>query len=338
MSEIKLSICIATFNRGDLIGTTLESIISQATEQVEIVVLDGASADDTSEVIREYQKSFPRLRYFRQNTNMGVDHDFAEAVGLANGEYCWLFSDDDVLKTGAIQAVLNAIEDDHSLIIANAEVRNADFSKLLLPAKLPLTADRIYKSTENQSLFVDVANYLTFIGCVIIRRELWNAREKKKYFGTCFVHAGVIFQSPLPGDTLVVSRPLISLRYGNYAGWVGKYFEIWMFKWPNLIWSFAGYPDSVKRQVCPREPWRRIKTLSAYRAKGFYTLKGYVDWLEPRLQPSWARAMSKAIAYCPGRVANLLAVAYYSVFYRQTDRLLVLLDLMNSPFCFSKGR
>jgi abequosyltransferase len=336
MSEIRLSICIATFNRGSLIGATLESIIREATEEVEIIVLDGASTDNTPEVIRECQHSFPRLRYFRQTTNMGVDHDFAEAVGLARGEYCWLFSDDDHLKSGAIQAVLAAIAGQYSLIIANAEVRNADLSKVLLPRKLALTTDRIYKSTDSQSLLVDVANYLTFIGCVIIQRKLWSAREKRKYFGTCFIHAGVIFQSPLPEDTLIIAEPLISLRYGNYAMWVGKYFEVWMFKWPNLIWSFAGYQDSVKLQVCRKEPWRSIKTLLTYRAKGFYTLSGYFDWLEPRLESSWTRAISKAIAYLPGRLANFLGVAYYSVFYRQPDRLLVLLDLMNSSFCFWK--
>jgi abequosyltransferase len=331
MSEIKLSICIATLNRSAFIGTTLESIICQATEQVEIVVLDGASTDNTEEIVRGCQERCPQLRYVRQNANMGIDHDFAEAVELARGEYCWLFSDDDLLKPGAIQAVLNAIEGRYALIIANAEVRNADLSKLLVPRALRLTADRIYKSTERDRFIADIGNYLTFIGCVIINRQLWNAREKKKYFGSYFIHAGVIFQSPLPEDSLAIATPLICVRYGN-AMWLGKYFEIWMFRWPNLIWSFADYPDSVKLQVCPKEPWRRIRTLLLYRAKGFYTLNRYFEWLEPRLESYWTRAVSKAIAYLPGRVANLLGVAYYSVFYHRPDRPLVLVDLRNSPF------
>jgi abequosyltransferase len=338
MSEIKLSICIATLNRGAFIGATLQSIVCQATEQVEIVVLDGASTDNTEEVVRGFHASFPRLRYVRQGANMGVDHDFAEAVDLARGEYCWLFSDDDLLKPGAIQTVLDAIERNYGLIIANAELRNADLSKLLISQKLAMTADRIYRSNEGQYLLADLGGYLTFIGCVIIKRQLWSAREKRKYFGTYFVHLGVIFQSPLPDDTLVIAKPLISLRYGNHATWLGKFFEVWMFKWPNLIWSFADYPDSVKFQVCPKEPWRKIRTLLLFRAKGFYTLNGYFEWLEPRLESSWTRAVSKAIAYLPGRVANLLGVAYYSVFYHRPDRLLVLIDLIDGPFCFWRLR
>jgi abequosyltransferase len=337
VNNISLSICIATHNRGAFIGATLESIICQAPEQVEIVVLDGASTDNTEQVIRAYQEVFPRLRYVRQTANMGVDHDFAEAVDLAQGEYCWLFSDDDLFKPGAMQAVLEAIEGHYGLIIANAEVRSADLSKLLEPKRLQLTANQIYTSDESQRLLADVGSYLTYIGCVIIRRQLWSAREKNKYFGSNFVHAGVIFQGPLPEGALAIAKPLISIRYGN-ASWLGRYFEVWMFNWPDLIWSFADYPDSVKLQVSRRYPWRRIRTLLLHRATGAYNLTRYVDWLEPRLESHWTRAVCKAIAYLPGRVANFLGVVYYVVFCRRSDRLLVLTDLMNSPFYFWRLR
>lgn len=262
---------------------------------------------------------------------MGVDHDFAEAVHLADGEYCWLFSDDDVLKPGAIQTVLDAIEGQYSLIIANAEVCNVTLSKLLEPKRLPLAADRIYRPNENDRLLSDCGKYMSFIGCVIIKGEVWGAREKEKYFGSYFVHVGVIFQSPLPQNTLVIAKPLISIRYGN-ASWFGKYFETWMFKWPGLIWSFNDYPDSIKVQVCPKEPWRNIGRLLIHRAKGAYTERTYVEWLEPRLKSPWTRAVSKAISYFPGRVANFLGFVYYSIFSRSSARLAVLVDMVNSPF------
>jgi len=172
---------------------------------------------------------------------------------------------------------------------------------------------------------------MSFIGCVIIKNEVWSAREKEKYFGSYFVHVGVIFQSPLPQDALVIAKPLISIRYGN-ASWFGKYFETWMFKWPSLIWSFGDYPDSVKVQVCPKEPWRSIGRLLIHRAKGAYSKSAYVEWLEPRLTSPWTRAVSKAIAYFPGRIANFLGFVYYSVFSCNSARLLVLADMVNSPF------
>ena len=335
MNNINLSFCIATRNRGTFIGATLESIICQATEQVEIVILDGASTDNTEEVVRRYHERFPHLHYYRQNANLGVDHDFAEAVDRAHGEYCWLFGDDDILKSGAIQAVLDAMKGQYGLIIANAEVRNADLSKLLEPKRLQVSADRIYKPNQNQRLLSEVGDYQTFIGCVVINRQLWNAREKEKYFGSYFVHVGVIFQSPLPEDTLVIAKPLISIRYGN-AVWLARSFEIWLFKWPNLIWSFPDYPDSVKFQACRKEPWRRMRTLLLHRAKGEFTMKHYIEWLEPRLDSFWTRALAKAIAQFPGRVANFLGVVYYTAFCRRPDKRLRLLDLTNSPFNFRR--
>ena len=335
MNNINLSFCIATLNRGAFIGATLESIICQATEEVEIVIVDGASTDNTEDVVRRYQAHFPRLRYYRQSANMGVDHDFAEAVAMAHGEYCWLFSDDDLLKSGAIQAVLDAMKGQYGLIIANAEVRNADLSKLLQPKRLKLSADRIYKPTENDLLLREVGNHLSFIGGVVIKREMWNAREKERYFGSYFVHFGVIFQSPLPEDTLVIAEPLVSIRYGN-ASWLGKSFEIWMFKWPDLIWSFPNYPDSAKHQACPKDPWRRMRTLLFCRARGVFTIKEYLEWLEPRLDSSWTRVVAKAIAQFPGRVANFLGIIYYHAIRRQPDRISRIFDLENSPFYFWK--
>lgn len=99
----RLSLCIPTFNRAAFIGETLESIIAQATDDVEIVVVDGASTDGTEEVIRIFQKRFPRLRYHRGDRNMGVERDTQKAVELAEGNYCWLMCSDDVLKPGAIK-------------------------------------------------------------------------------------------------------------------------------------------------------------------------------------------------------------------------------------------
>jgi abequosyltransferase len=298
-------------------------------------VLDGGSTDNTEEIIRRFQERFPRLRYFRQASKMGLDHDFAEAVRLASGEYCWLFSDDDVLKSGAIQTVLGAMEGQYALIIANAEIRNADLSRVLEPRKLLLTADRRYRPDESDRLLADCGRYLSFIGCVVIKKEVWDAREKQKYFGSYFMHVGVIFQSLLPQDALAIAEPLISIRYGN-AMWFSKYFEIWMFKWPGVIWSFTQYPDSVKAKVCPKEPWRNIARLLVHRAKGAYTTSSYAEWLEPRLTSSWTRVISKAVAHFPGRIANFLGYVYYSVFSRNSARLLLIVDMVNSP-CYCWG-
>ena len=71
VNDMKLSVCIATMNRADVIGETLESIVSQARDDVEISqILDGASTDNTREVVEGYRKQrFPALRYVRASSN-----------------------------------------------------------------------------------------------------------------------------------------------------------------------------------------------------------------------------------------------------------------------------
>lgn len=323
MDGIRLSICIATMNRASCIGETIENIIIQATDEVEIVVLDGGSKDNTTEVIRSYQKKYSRLNYCRQDSPNGVDQDFCRAVELAQGDYCWLMSDDDILKQGAIKAVLNEIKKNYGLIIVNAEVRETSLNNVLETKILRFDADRKYRPVDSEKFFVDVARYLSFIGCVVIKRKLWNEREKKKYFGTEFIHMGVIFQSLLTEDAAVIAQPYIAIRAGN-AQWTSKWFEIWTFKWPRLIWSFNDYSDSARTEVCPKEPWKKIPPLLMSRALGAFTLKEYNEWIEPLPAFRSNKIVAKTIALLPGCLANISFVIYFSIFNKSLSSLFYL--------------
>lgn len=335
-SRIALSICIATHNRGTFIGATLDSIISQANEKIEIVIVDGASTDNTEEIVKLYQNKFPQLRYARLSVKGGVDQDYSRAVELAQGKYCWLFTDDDILKAGAIQAVMTAMQHDYGLILVNAEIRNINLSEVLKERYLNFVSNRAYQKEYFEQLFMDVADYLSFIGCVVIKKSLWNAREKKAYFGTAFVHVGVIFQSPISDETMVLADPLISIRYGN-ASWTDNSFEISLFKWPDLIWSFSGFSESARRQVHRREPWRSVKTLLIYRARGLYSLKEYNKYLKPRLVNPIARFVLRFVAQLPGFFLNFGFYLYFSIFrfhYSHSETLLA--ELENSVYFYKK--
>ncbi len=327
--KIILSICIATYNRAKFIGPTLESIVSQVEEGVEILVVDGASPDNTEEVVRKYQQKCPRLRYVRLPVKGGVDQDYDRSVELARGDYCWLFTDDDLLKPGAVLAVLDAVKQGYSLVIANAEIRNMDLSRLLVERKLSLMEDSVYEDipADKERFLAEVGDYLTFIGGVVINRELWLSRVRAKYYGSRFIHVGVIFQSPLPGRILALATPQIVIRLGN-AEWSRLSFEIWMFKWPDLIWSFVDFSNESKRVVCRPNPWRRLHTFVYYRALEVYSLDEYDKFLAQRLNSGWKRLVARLIAVMPVRLAYALMLLYTVIRRNQ----LLKYHLQNSNF------
>jgi len=346
-AKIRLSFCIPTLNRGVLIGRTLESIVSQATDEVEILIVDGGSNDNTKEVVSKFKQNFPSLRYVcskAQDSSKGsvapsgggFDRDCCLAVALAQGEYCWLFTDDDVLKPGAVQRVLDATDHRYDLIVANAEVRSADLSRIVQASRVSRTADRIYAPAEWEELFTDTADYLTFVGGVIIKRQVWNTRQQEPYIGMGFIHFGVVFQSPLQGNALVIAEPLIEISYGDALYMrTSRYFEIWMFIWPNLIWSLPNLSESAKHRVSPREPWRSKKLLALYRANGAFSTREYDNWLKSRLDFRWDRIVTRLIAGFPGSVMNFFV--FLRCLLPNNVPSLFLVDLVKSPFYFARA-
>jgi glycosyltransferase involved in cell wall biosynthesis len=315
LKPVRLSICMATYNRALFIGRTLDSIIDQIQPGVELLIVDGASPDATREVIAEYIGKSVNIRYYREDFNSGVDGDYEKAVSYARGDYCWLMTDDDLLKPGAVQIVLDAIDGDPDLVVLNSEVRNADLSTVLTPRFIQLKHDKVYCSKDMDTLFEETAGALSFIGCVVIRRAVWQARNRERYLGTLFIHVGVVFQAPALDAVRVVAEPLIAIRYGN-AMWTSRGFEIWMFKWPELLWSFTQIAQASRGVVSKREPWRQLRKLLLYRAIGGYDHAEYRRSIECRV--SGARAwISKCIAILPARLANTLAGVYCGLFARR---------------------
>ncbi|HMH18380.1 MAG TPA: glycosyltransferase family 2 protein [Burkholderiales bacterium] len=331
----KLSICIATYKRAAFVAETLASIIDQLTPEVELIVVDGASPDDTSEVVAGVAVRWPALRYYREKENSGVDGDYDKAVGYAEGEYCWLMTDDDVLAPGAIRQVLGAIEGGRpDLVVVNAEVRNVDLTVKLESPRLGIHADLAFDESQREEFFIRAATYLAFIGGVVIRRDVWLARDRASYYGTLFIHVGVIFQSPAIGKVRIIAQPLIMIRNGN-AMWTSRGFEIWTFKWPALLWSFGEFSEAAKRAVCVREPWRGFRHLVFHRALGSYSMAEFRKYLADAAHGR-ARAIAWLTARCPGTLANLAAVIYFGLFRRGSR--VALYDVLRSRHASATSR
>lgn len=92
MSE-KINVLIPTFNRGYIIEDCLKSIIQQTYTNLEIIIWDDGSIDNTREVIESFNDS--RIKYHRYAKNMGVAFARNMLLSLVNAKYaCWQDSDD----------------------------------------------------------------------------------------------------------------------------------------------------------------------------------------------------------------------------------------------------
>jgi glycosyltransferase involved in cell wall biosynthesis len=330
---MRLSICIATFNRAGYIAQTLESVLDGLPRDVEVVVVDGASSDGTRALMEAYAGRDPRIAYHREAQNLGVDRDFDKAVGYARGEYCWLMSDDDVLVPGAVAAVLRGLEDDPGLLIVNAQIRTRDLSGVLKDNQLELAADREFGAGDEEALFDLTSAYLSFIGAVVIRRDAWLARERAAYFDTQFIHVGVIFQPPALPRVRVLAQPLVQIRYGN-ASWSARGFDIWVRKWPRLVWSFDRFSEAVRARVTAREPARSAKSLLWFRAIGAF---GPQELAAMRQAGESHHALAGAIAALPARAANA-GVALYMYARRHADARVMLYDLLRAKCASGTAR
>ena len=306
-----LSICIATYNRADYLGETLDSIVAQLTDDVELLVVDGASTDSTPSLMKGYADGDARIRYVRLPVKGGIDPDYDRSVELARGDYCWMFTDDDLLKEGAVTTILAAISKGYDLVVVNAEVRDKNLRDVVEDRRIASSSDRVFGPAETDGLIVEALYYLSFIGGVVVRRSLWLERERRAYFGTEFVHVGVLFQKPLPNGALVIAKPYIVIRSGN-AQWSTRSFEIWMFKWPRLLWSFGHISDAAKCRVSAKEPWRAFAVLLRQRSLGSYTPESYRKYLQDApAGPIW-KAGARLIAGLPMPIASAIRALYWS--------------------------
>jgi abequosyltransferase len=223
-STPRLSICIPTHNFGRFIGETLRSMLVQVQPGVEIVVLDSASTDDTPDVVGRLQADHECLRYVRAQEKGGIDRDMAEVVRLARGEYCWLFSADDLMCSGALSVVLAEIDERHDLYLCmhsndSLEMQPIDDRHPVLD----LHGDAVFQlaDCDQQARYFSLAAtteaFFSFMGDLIVRRAAWaTVALNEAFVGSCWAHVARMFEIASTGLAVkYLDRVLVRRRADN---------------------------------------------------------------------------------------------------------------------------
>ncbi|WP_071985994.1 glycosyltransferase family 2 protein [Selenomonas infelix] len=84
------------YNSAEFIDASIASVRDQTYEQWELIVVDDASTDMTADAVQVHMSMDPRIRYFRQEHNMGVAEARNRAIGVAEGRYLAFLDSDDL--------------------------------------------------------------------------------------------------------------------------------------------------------------------------------------------------------------------------------------------------
>jgi len=120
MAELRprVSIGLATYNRAGTLARAIESALGQSHSDLELVVADNCSTDETELVVQRFARLDRRLRYVRHEFNRGPTANFNYLFAACRGEFVMMLADDDWLDPGYLEACLVELmrRPDHAVV------------------------------------------------------------------------------------------------------------------------------------------------------------------------------------------------------------------------------
>jgi glycosyltransferase involved in cell wall biosynthesis len=176
-----LSICITTFNRAEWLSLNLKNLarlLPNPCAEIEIVVCDNTSSDHTPDVVQPYlQRS--DFRYYRNPINVGMLGNLRVTAHHARGQYIWILGDDDLVKPGSIEKVLQVIQAHPSIALVYlnyAYTRQDDATAVTDLDKFLNEATPISPPVSDilgsvSQISTESENFFTAIYCLVFRRD-----------------------------------------------------------------------------------------------------------------------------------------------------------------------
>lgn len=318
----RLTIAIPTYNFGAFIGETLASVTAGLPAGVELLVVDGASTDDTGQVVADFAARTPQLRYHRLPVKGGIDADIAIAISLAAGEHVWLLSADDVVMPGGVARVL-------ALIASRPDVLLVAHSDCTLDMRTITPRHPIVRGTGGDFHVKDAAArrayfraaatteaLFSFCSGLVLRRAAWDAAPVAPDFfhGSCWAHAARLLAAMRANGMMVKVEvdPLVARRGDNDSfrgGGVVKRYAIALEGYPAIVAAVFG-EGSVEVEEA-RRVLRAEFGLRAFLLAKLALVDGVDDAARLRrmidaIQPRTPAGLARRIAYRAAPRAGLV--------------------------------
>jgi len=116
MKNPTVSVIIPTYNRANLIGRAIQSVLNQTYKDFELIIVDDGSTDNTKEVIKEFQKKDKKINYIRHEKNKGGSAARNTGIKLARGAYIAFLDSDDEWLPEKLERQIKAFEESGSQV------------------------------------------------------------------------------------------------------------------------------------------------------------------------------------------------------------------------------
>ena len=183
---MRLSLCIPTHHgRCGTLREALDSILPQITPElhgrVEVCINDNASEDGTEALVAQLDGQYPGvIRYNRNAENLGFTRNLARVVQSAKGEFCWMFSSDDVMAPHGVARVLELLDEYPNLTGMTLSTRPCDstMTEVLAegypPSLLPEEPETRHVYTSPDQIFRSCGSVMGYTSTQVFDRQVWQ--------------------------------------------------------------------------------------------------------------------------------------------------------------------
>ena len=231
-----VSVCVPTYNRVEKLKVAIKNIQRQTYDNLEIIISDNHSSDETEKVCIQLQKEDDRIIYFQQNNNIGPTTNFEFVRQRAKGKYFLWHGDDDYLDKDYIEVCVNELEQNSELILVSG-----------------LAAYKKY-GLGKITHYGNVIQLSSKFSVMRIIKYLWNVQENSIFCGvynTEYVKSAYM-PNVLAGDWIWMVQVLLKGKakvmekihiYRSYGDSTSESYEkiivtleapIWHAKYPNI--------------------------------------------------------------------------------------------------------
>lgn len=225
----KVTVCLPTYNRAVYLAQSLSSVLAQTFQDFEVIVSDNCSVDHTGEVVRAVAD--PRVRYIRNETNIGLFRNMNQCLDLARGEYVCILHDDDLYAPRFLEREIHMLDEHPSAGFVHSAAYQIDSAGARLTLCRSYSKDCLLDGNEEFVRYLRGHN--VWFPTVMVRRELYR---QVGGFDPSFLCSDFLMwlRLSLRADVAYIAEPLAGIRVHAAAlsssispqRWCEEFFDI----------------------------------------------------------------------------------------------------------------